>query len=322
VVWLVLRRILVAIVILFAVLTIDFALLELAPGEPFAGSEDTVEEEVELRKLYGLDRPATERYSEWILGIVTSFDLGWSLLRHEPVTDVLADALPNTLLLTLTAFVLQLGLGVAIGTFAALRRGTATDGAIRVTSLALYSTPSFYLGVLLLYVFAGGGFQIAPGGGMEDVRRGVPLQGMDLWLERLRHLVLPAITLALGGAAAWARFVRGEVLDVIRQDFILAARARGIGEKRILIRHVLRAAFIPILTLLGLSLPFLVGGAVIVESVFGWPGLGQLAVRSVFARDAALFLGISLVLATMVLAGNLLADLLYLAFDPRTRRAR
>lgn len=157
---------------------------------------------------------------------------------------------------------------------------------------------------------------------MEDVRRGVPLQGMDLWLERLRHLVLPAITLALGGAAAWARFVRGEVLDVIRQDFILAARARGIGEKRILIRHVLRAAFLPILTLLGLSLPFLVGGAVIVESVFGWPGLGQLAVRSVFARDAALFLGISLVLATMVLAGNLLADLLYLAFDPRTRRAR
>lgn len=318
---LVARRLLIAVPILFAVLTIDFFLIELAPGDPLPSIEDQADGGADLSAVYDLDRPLLERYAGWLRGIATSFDLGWSFLWHEPVTRVLAETLPNTLLLTGTAFVLEIALGIGLGLIAALRRGTFVDGAIRVGSLALYSTPSFYLGLVLLFVFAGGVFQILPAGGMESARRVEPLAGTGVLVERLRYLILPVLTLTLGAAAAWARFVRGEVLDVIRQDWVLAARARGLRERRVLFVHVLRAALLPIVTLLGLSLPYLIGGAVIVENVFSWPGLGQLAVRSVLARDRELFLGISLLLAVLVLLGNLFADILYLALDPRTRRA-
>lgn len=312
----------VAVVVLVA--TLVFFLLHLAPGDPFGAAIDNpnVTEAIRARwrAAYGLDRPVPEQYVRYVLSVARG-DLGWSFSAHRPVSDVLADALPNTLLLAGTALVLAFAAGVTIGLVQGSREGSWTDRAIGTVSLVLYSVPDFWLALMVMLLFS---FRLGlfPVGGMLDPALHDIMGAGGRLGDRAWHLVLPAGTLALLLAAGIARYQRSEVLRVLPEEFVRAARARGVPEFRVLTRHVLRNALVPAVTLLGLALPVLFTGAVFVERVFAWPGLGLVALEAVSARDYPLVTGAVILAAAAVAAGSVLADVLYAVIDPRVRDGR
>ena len=316
-----LRRLALALATTAAGVCLTFALVHLAPGEPFlAGAEgrfvppETVRA---LRERFGLDRPVAAQFVRYAVNVAHG-DLGESFVRRRPVAQVLAQALPATLLLGGTALLLSLLLGLAIGTAQARRPGTWADAALGAASLVLYSVPVFWLGLMLLLVF-GEWLHWLPATGMSDAAAGAG--GVAQVLDVARHLVLPALTLALVNAAAVARFHRAAMLEALGAEFVRSARARGLGETRVVLRHALRSALAPAITLAGLSVPVLLTGSVLVESVFGWPGMGRVAYEAIFARDYNVITGVAVVAGVLVALGNLLADLGVAAADPRVRRA-
>ena len=244
-------------------------------------------------------------------------DLGVSLRQQRPVTGILGEAVGPTLLLTVTAYLGHLLLAVLVATTMVARRGSATDHLLQVAGLTLYSLPSFWLGLMLIMVFAGG-LGWLPVGGMRapDAAYLPPLARM---FDLLRHLCLPAATLALGSFMGTARHLRASLEEVLDQDYIVAARARGLSEGVILRRHALRNALLPVATLVGLHLPFILGGAVVVEVVFGWPGMGRVTVEALWARDYPVIVATTLLSALAVVGGSLVADVLYRRIDPRVR---
>jgi peptide/nickel transport system permease protein len=317
---LIVRRIAISIPILALVVTLAFVLVRALPGHPDALLDLDAAAEFTPEVLSSDPRrPVLEEFADWSTALFLRGDFGYSTLRRQPVSEVLADAIPHTLRLTIPALVLQVLVGVGLGIIAATRRGSVADGGVRIVSLILFSTPSFYLGIVLMFVFAGGVFSWLPTSGAESLGAGHSSLAERL-LDQTRHLVLPVLTLVLGSSAVWARFTRAELLEVLGVEHIVAARARGVSERRIVWRHALRAAIVPLVTLLGLAFPYLIGGAVIVEMVYGWPGIGRLAVRAVIARDYDLFLAIQIVVGSTVLLGNLIADLAQAGIDPRIRR--
>lgn len=317
-----LRRLALALATTAAVVTITFALVHLAPGEPFvAGAEDRFvppETVARLRERFGLDRPLRVQFARYAANLAHG-DLGESFARHRPVADVLAESLPNTLLLGVTALVLSLLFGIGLGIAQATRAGTWADSALGALALACYSVPAFWLGLMLLLVF-GEWLHWLPASGMADVTLRVPMDGLRHALDVGRHLVLPALTLALVNGAAVARFHRTAMIEALGADFVRAARARGLGERRVVLRHALRSALAPAITLAGLSVPALLTGSVLVESVFGWPGMGRVAYEAIFARDYNVITAVAVVAGVLVAVGNLLADLGVAAADPRVRR--
>jgi peptide/nickel transport system permease protein len=306
-----------------------FLLLHLAPGDPIAATLDTptVPESVRAhwRAEYGLDRPVAEQYVRW-LGAAARGDLGWSFSQRRPVRDALADALPNTLLLVGCAIVLGFGIGIGIGVLQAAlrvratRRARAADRAIGAVTVLLFSLPEFWLALALLVLLAFV-FPLLPSSGTTDPVLYEYLSPLERLLDRARHLVLPATTLALGTLAVVARHQRAAMLEVAREDWLRTARAKGADERRVLLRHALRNALIPVITLLGLAFPALVGGVVFVEKVFGWPGMGRVAVDAVATRDYPLVTGAVVVGSVAVTVGALLADALHALVDPRVRDA-
>ncbi|MBN1442219.1 MAG: ABC transporter permease, partial [Planctomycetes bacterium] len=320
----ILRRLLIAVPILLGLATVNFVLIHSAPGDPvdlLLGQELEPEAREHIRSAWGLDEPLAVQYVRYLESVFLRFDLGYSIRSGRAVADEILAALPNTLQLAAAALLLQLGIGVALGVLSAVRQNSPLDRAARIGSLTVYSVPSFYLGLILLFLFAGGidALRILPASGMVDTVNHDWMSPLGKIGDRLSHLVLPSLTLGLGGAASISRYVRGEMLDSMRQDYIRTARAKGLPESRVIWKHGFRNALIPIVTLLGLSLPFLFSGSVIVENVFGWPGMGRIAVKAAFGRDYPLFLGINLAFACMVVAGSLLADILYAIVDPRVR---
>jgi peptide/nickel transport system permease protein len=318
---LVLRRALQgALTVAFAA-TLSFFLLHLAPGDPIAAALDHpgVTEAVRQhwRAVYGLDRPVTEQFVRYLAGIPRG-DLGWSFSQTRPVSAVLADALPNTLVLAGTGLALSLAVGVALGVVQALRRGRAADRLLGAVAMFFYSVPEFWLALALLVLFA---FRLSlfPSGGARDVVSYEYFTPLERLRDRLWHLALPAVTIALGTAAAIARHQRGALLDVAGEDFVRTARAKGCSERRVLLRHALRNALLPTITLLGLAFPALVGGVVFVEKIFSWPGMGLVAVNAVTARDYALVTGVVTLGSAAVALGALVADVLHAAVDPRVR---
>ncbi len=320
------RRLLAAIPLVLGVATIVFFVVHLAPGDPASlyiapgVSPEAVEQ---VRQNMGLDRPVHERYVRW-MGAMLQGDFGVSFSRNQPVRDVIVQILPNTLLLSFSALILAFGAGILIGVVQAVRQNSFTDGALSVGSLFFYSMPSFWLALMLILVFSlyarnVWGWPIwFPASGMVSVDH----YAMGAWeqvLDRARHLVLPAVSLALVLAAGVARYTRGSMLEVIRQDYIRTARAKGLPERTVIFKHALRNALIPVVTLLGLYLPVLFSGTVVIETVFAWPGMGKLMVDSIFQRDYPVVMAGALVFAVMVVLGNLMADLLYAAVDPRIR---
>lgn len=279
------------------------------PAQATLGPRARPEQIAQFRERNGLDRPILAQYGHFVLGIATA-DLGTSWRDGRPVVEVLATRLPRTLLLMALATFLELLVGVGIGVVAALRRGTWVDTVAMGFAFLGVSTPSFFLGVIALQVFA---FRLGlfPVGGY----------GVDAW-DHVRHALLPAVVLAALGSATYARLMRSEVVEARAQDHVRTARAKGLPPAQIVCKHVVRNALPPIVTMIGLSLPSLVAGAVVTETVFGWPGMGRLAMESIYTFDLPMLLGIVLVAAVTVQVGNLGAELVVARLDPRVREPK
>ena len=316
-----LRRLASAMLLVLLLVTAVFFVVRLAPGDPLdqVATEEMSQAERELiRGRLGLDRPLAEQYVDWLTGVLRG-DFGRSLRQHRPVGEVVGEALPATLLLTVTSYILHLALALAAALAMVLRAGRPVARGIHGAGLVLYSMPAFWLGLMLIMVFSRslGWF---PAGGMAGADARYLGFGARL-LDLAHHLVLPMLTLALGSFMATARYLRSALADVMNQDHILAARARGLPERTVILRHGLRNALMPGITLAGLSLPFLLGGAVVVEVVFGWPGMGRVTLEAVWARDYPVIMATTVVAAVTVVAGSLMADVLDMWADPRVRLA-
>jgi peptide/nickel transport system permease protein len=319
---LVLRRLAAALLLLYLVLTATFFLIHLAPGDPtvlLAGDRISPTVAERLRTVYGLDRPLGEQYLTWLRSVVIEGDWGVSLHNGRPVVDLLAGALPATALLAFSALLVQYGVGLPLGVAAARRRGSPADGAIRVISLLLYSMPLFWLGLMAILLFAYA-WPVLPPSHMRAVGAG-ELGPWARLADLLLHLALPALTLGLSLAGGTVRFVRNRMIEILEEDYVRTARAKGLSERRVVWVHALRNALVPVVQLLGLSIPFLLNGSLVVEVVFSWPGLGRTAFQAIVARDFPVILAATAFTAALVVAGNLLADLLHAAVDPRVRRA-
>jgi peptide/nickel transport system permease protein len=268
----------------------------------------------QMLRLYGLDDPVHVRYVTWLKRLAT-LNFGDSFLDHRPVIDKIKERLPATLILNATSLVIAFVLSVPLGLYAAVRQHSKFDKLGGTALYLLYSLPEFWVALLLIMLF-GVKLRLLPFHGMEslDARE---LSFFAYWWDRIQHMILPTICLTYGSLAYLSRFVRGSSLEVIRQDYIRTARAKGLDEPSIVYRHVFRNTMIPMLTFLGLLLPSLISGSVILESIFSWPGVGDLFFTSVRARDYPVVMGLSFITAVMVLFSTLIADLLYAWADPR-----
>jgi len=319
------RRLLGAIPLLIGILTLIFFIIHLAPGDPTARyfnpnvSPEVIEQ---MRRNLGLDQPLHIQYFRWI-GAFATGDFGYSFGQMRPISDILPTVIWNTLQLTLFSMVLIFALGMLIGIIQAVRQYSATDNTLTVLAFFFYSMPSFWLGLMLILLFSLKASQwgwpvVFPASQMVSVGHEFMSVGEQI-RDRMMHIILPATALGVGAAAGVARYMRGSMLEVIHQDYIRTARAKGLSERSVIFKHALRNAMIPIITLLGLYLPFLLSGAVLIETIFAWPGMGRLIVDAIFQRDYPLVMATSFVIAAMVVAGNLIADVLYAVVDPRIR---
>ena len=319
--WIV-RRLAAAIAIVLAAVTLTFFLLHLAGGSP-CGQRDVqaVAPEVcaRLREEFGLDKPIWVQYLKY-LRAASHGELGQSFWQRRPVIDALGDAMPNTLMLAGAALLIDFALGLVLGVYQAARARRFADIALGNAGLFVNSMPTFWLGLVLLLVFAQR-LHWFPVGGTHDPVLCAHLDSLRCAADRLWHLVLPACTLGLVGAANTARYQRTALLEVVGQDYVRTARAKGLSERRVFLVHALRNALLSIITLFGLAFPFLLTGAVLVEMVFAWPGMGWLSVTAIGYRDYPVVTATALVASVMVVLGNLLADVCYAVADPRIRVA-
>lgn len=321
----VLRRLLGAIPLLLGIATLIFFVLSLAPGDPtsFYFNPNIPPQVIEqLRRNLGLDQPIYLRYLKW-LGAFLTGHFGYSLAYGRPVAEIIREALPNTLMLTGVSLLLVFLLGMAIGVLQAVRQYSWSDNVLSVLALFFYSMPPFWLALMLMLVFAlkasQWGWPVAlPPTGIISATYDLLGPGGKL-LDRLRHLILPVATLTLALAAGVARYTRGQMLEVIRQDYIRTARAKGLPPHTVILKHALRNSLIPVITLLGLYLPFLFSGTVFVEEIFAWPGMGRVIYTAITQRDYPVVMATGFIFAVLVVLGNLLADLLYAVADPRIR---
>ena len=315
-------RLLQGVAIVFAVATFTFILLQFAPGDPVnalgAGGRLPPEVAEQQRINFGLDRPIPERYIRYIWNVARG-DLGHSYTWPLTVSAAIRQRIPATIVLALAALLVDFTLGILIGAFQGTRQRSRMDDGLSVVTLTLFSIPVFWFGVMLVLIFTHG-LGWFPPSGIRTPWLYPHLSFMGSLWDHAKHLALPALTLGLIGAASTARYQRAAMIDVIHQDFVRTARAKGLEEKAVLYRHALRNALLPAITLLGMSFAVLLSGAVLVEEVFAWPGLGSLAVDAFRSRDYPIVTGMAIVAAALVVIGNLIADLLYRLADPRTRQ--
>ena len=314
----IIRRLLISIPVLLGVTVFSFVFVHLAPGDPVEALIDPVmradlgPDWVAQRKAeLGLNQPLPVRYVVW-LGQLAQGNMGYSLVNRQPVGAQIGERIGPTLLLMGTSLLVAIALGVPLGILSAVRQYSLLDYLATIAGFVAISTPSFFLGLGLIYLVAVN-LRLLPTSGMYTL--GVERSLGDL----LAHLVLPVTVLGLGQTPQILRYTRSSVLEVLRQEYVTTARAKGLAERIVLLRHTLRNALIPLITVVGLTLPSLLGGAVITEQIFQWPGMGWPAVRAVNGRDYPLLMGVILVTATLVLLSNLLADILYARADPRIR---
>ncbi|MGN6101435.1 MAG: ABC transporter permease [Devosia sp.] len=298
------RRLLQSVLILFGISVITFILLYVLPADPvsqIAGRSATAATRETIRHQLGLDLPLYEQYGRYLLGLVHG-DLGHSYLQKIAVADLILARLPATLLLMVGAIVCELALGLTMGLIAAIRRGSALDQGLMLLSFVGVSAPQFVVGIILLYVFA--------------VQLGwFPIGGYG----HFENLVLPALTLGLLGAGWYSRMMRSSMIDVLRQDYVRTARAKGISRARVIFGHALPNAILPVIAMIGIDIGVFMSGIVVVESVFGWPGIGQLAWQAIQKVDIPIIMGVTLVSALFIVLGNLLADLIAPLIDPRIK---
>lgn len=334
------RRLFQAIPTVLGITLISFVLILLAPGDPLAqfifnpaASQEATER---MRRQMGLDQPILMQYFVWMVGNdwttidvdgdgegdipglrkgLLRGDLGQSFTHKQPVLDLILERVPATLRLTIPTLIIGYGFGIMLGTLAAAQQGTIIDQLIRVFSVTGIALPNFWLGLILIIIFSVK-LQWLPLGGMRDLSR--TDIGLDMW-DMVSHMILPVTVLAFGIIASITRYMRASVLEVIEQEYIRTARAKGLSERRVFNIHVLRNALIPIATLVGPALAALISGSVIIEQVFSWPGMGRLVITAIFQRDSPLIMGSVLIGAVLYIIGLLISDMLYAVLDPRIR---
>ena len=320
------RRLVYAVITFFGVTLAVFTLIHSVPGDPVAfyigtrGGVNTMSHEAldATRHEFHLDRPLAEQYLWWLRGLVT-FDMGLSISDHRPVTERIAEKLPATLELNVVAFLLASLIGIPIGLWSATRSGRPSERGVALFTFILYSLPSFWVALLLMELFAMRLDWFPLFGIVSDNYR--DLSSAAQLLDRLKHLALPVITLTYAQVAIFARFSKAAVAEVIRQDFITTARAKGVSQRVALLRHALRNALLPLITLLALTVPYLLSGSVIVEQIFQWDGIGRLYLLAIISRDYPLVLALTMATAVVTLLAGIAADILYALADPRIRLA-
>jgi peptide/nickel transport system permease protein len=310
------RRIALSVVTLFGISIALFGLLHLVPGDPtdlfvnpLTFNGDAAAAKAAMRAQLGLDQPLPVQYAKW-LGQVLQGNLGHSYQSGEAVTQLIGERLTATLWLTLTGLILGLLLGIVFGILAALRRNTVSDQVIQGGSLLGISVPIFFLGMVGMYVF-GLQLRLLPTAGMNTPNGG--------WGGLFQHLVLPAGVLALTQAASYVPWVRSSMLDVLGREFLLTARSKGLSGTRVVLRHGFHNALVPLVNVVAMNIPILFGGAVIIETLFAWPGTGRMAMDAITQRDYPVLMGFDMLIAVVVVVCNLLADLVTAAIDPRVR---
>ena len=312
------RRLLQSVPVIICIAFMNFFLIHLAPGNPAdvlageAGSA-TPEYMAMLRAQYGLDQPLYIQLWDYMRHVL-SFDLGFSWRHSMPVFDLIMDRLGPTLLLMVTTLILSVGVGILLGLMAATRVGSWRDTMISILAIMSYATPLFWVGLMLILLFSLK-LDWLPATGMENVV--MFYEGWDRVIDIAHHLVLPAVTLSLFYLALYTRLMRASVLEQHSADYVVTARAKGVSERGIIYGHVLRNAVLPVVTMAGFQIGAMLGGSVVVEAVFGWPGLGQLAFQTLFARDYNLLLGIFFLSSVLVVVINLMVDIFYTFLDPR-----
>lgn len=300
---------------LVLVSAITFLLVNLAPGGPASlmRMDATPEQREALTRRLGLDQPVPVRYTQWLAGAVRG-DLGTSLTSSEPVAFRIGQRLPNTLLLAGTALVLSILIGIPLGVVAALRRNALPDFLVAIGSVLGLSVPAFWLGIILILAFSVN-LQVLPSSGITS-------SGSDGDLgDRLQHLLMPALVLSTTVLPYVVRFTRSALLEVLHQDYVRTATAKGLSRLRVVYGHALRNALVPVVSIIGTQVPRLLGGSVVTEAVFGWPGMGRLAVEAANGRDYPLIVGITVIVAAVVVVSSLVVDLAYTWLDPRIRLA-
>ena len=314
----VLKRLIQSIPVVVAILVINFFLLHMAEGDAadvLAGEAGSATPEYmeQLRQKFGLDKPLPVQLAIYLKNVL-SFDLGYSFRHDMPVIDLVMDRFVPTLLLMVSTILIAVGLGIVLGLIAASGLNTWRDNLISIFALITYATPLFWIGLMMIVVFSLklGWF---PTSGMENVA--AFYEGWERVKDIAHHLVMPTITLSLFYLALYTRLMRASMLEQAGMDYVITARAKGLTERRIVFVHILRNALLPVVTMAGVQVGALIGGSVIVESVFAWPGLGMLAYEALFARDLNLLLGIFLLCALLVVAINLVVDVIYSFLDPR-----
>ena len=314
------RRLLQVIPLLIGITLITFLLANAVPGSPVSNLEfnpRTSQEDIDrIKESLGLNDPLHVRYFTW-LGNLVQGDLGISMKTYRPVRDTIIEKMPNTILLTGTALVLALIFSIPVGVYSAVKRNSAFDNAATAGSVAGFSMPTFWLGLMVVLLFAvkfrEWGLPALPAGGTHDLRT-----GGGFW-DRIEHLILPAGTLAFVQTAAGTRYIRSQMIEVLNQDYIRTAKANGLKDYIVIFRHGLRNGVLPLVTLLGIAIPDLAGGSLIIEQIFNYNGIGLLAFNAAVNKDYTLVMGVVVVLSTLVILGNLIADVCYAVLDPRIR---
>jgi peptide/nickel transport system permease protein len=313
----VLRRLIQAIPTFIGITILTFAVVRLAPGDPVnllaVGAADMTTEDLDaLRRSYGLDQPLPVQYFSW-LGHILSGDFGRSFLYRRPVLQMIGSTLPNTLQLSVSALVVALAVGIPLGVVAARFRGSVVDQVIRVVGVAGHAVPTFWLGLLFILTLSVQ-IRLFPVGGMLTI-------GASEWDmgDRLRHLVGPVLALSFTGIANYSRYMRTEMLEVLGQEFVRAARAKGLTEWSVLTRHALRNAILPMITALGGLLATLVSGALVIEQIFAWPGMGRMTYEAARSKDYPVIMGVVVVSSFLLMISYILRDVAYGVADPRVR---
>ncbi|MEC3606615.1 ABC transporter permease [Bacillus glycinifermentans] len=309
----IIRRTLMSIPILLGITILSFAIMKAAPGDPMALMMDPTISAADREKFiekYGLNEPEHVQYLKW-LGNMVQGDFGTSIVRKGmPVTELILARLPNTLLLMLVSTILALLISIPFGVLSARRPYSKLDYGITFTSFIGLAVPNFWLGLILI-MFLAVNLGWFPTGGVMTINA-----DFSLW-DRIHHLILPAFVLATADMAGLTRYTRSSMLDVLRQDYMRTARAKGFKENRVVYKHGLRNGLLPVITIFGLMIPSFIGGAVVTEQIFSWPGLGKLFVDSAFQRDYPVIMAMTVISAVLVVVGNLIADILYAIVDPR-----
>jgi len=316
------KRLISIVPLLIGISLISFFVMHLAPGDPtalFADPSVDPGELLRIRQNWGLDRPVYIQYFYWVKNALRG-DLGTAYIVNRPVLEVIAERIPATLLLMGTSLFFILLISIPLGVISAYKKGGIFDNLVSVLSFAGMSMPSFWLALMLMLVFS---VQLGlfPAGGMSD-----PLLAhasvFEKSLDTARHMALPVLTMVIIGFAGLTRYVRSGTLEVLCQNYIKAARAKGLPEHAVLFKHALRNSLLPLITILGMAIPDLFAGAFIIETIFAWPGMGRLGVGAIFSRNYPLIMGVVLISSFLIIIGNLAADLLYSAADPRIRTGR